>query len=216
MEADPDFEIRVMVNAQIARDAEAPPQFRGVQQFVFAVFHARETFLIDLFERRITAVVSRETARDHEFWNSVLIPIALGILGPTIGVAPLRCAAVTSCGIGILIAGAPGVGKSTLSMALAREGFSIISDDWTYTHREQNDIIAHGLRVPIKLVPGTSQFFEELTALRPRISLTGEVTVEVNPVNNFGIRIEERCVPECVIFLERWALEESVFEPISG
>ena len=216
MEPNWDFEMRVMVNTQLVREAETPPQFRGFQQFVFGVFHARETFLIDLFERRVTAVVSRETARDHEFWNSVLIPIALGILAPTIGIAPLRCAAVASCGNGMLIAGVPGAGKSTLSIALAREGFSLISDDWTYARRDLNDIVAHGLRVPVKLLPATSRFFEELTALRPRISVTGEVAVEVNPANNFGIRMEERCFPGCVIFLERWTIQESTIEPMSG
>jgi hypothetical protein len=116
----------------------------------------------------------------------------------------------------MLIAGAPGAGKSTLAIALAREGFYLISNDWTYVRRNVNDIVAHGLRVPVKLLPETSRFFEGLTALRPRISLTGEVAVEVNPINNFGIRMEERCQPGCVIALERWTLEESAIEPISG
>ena len=211
-----DFEMRVMVNTQIVREAEAPPQFRGLQQFVMAVFHARETFLFDLFERRITAVVSRETAQDHDFWNSVLMPIALGILGSSIGVAPLRCAAVESCGNGMLIAGVPGAGKSALAVALAREGFSLVADDWTYTRRELDGISAYGLRVPVKLLPSTSRFFEELTALRPKISLNGELTFEITPINTFGIRMEERCVPGCVIFLERWTREESSIEAIPG
>jgi hypothetical protein len=211
-----DFEIRVVVNTLIVREAKASPQFRGLQQFVFAVFHARESFIFDLFERRVTAVVSRETAQDLEFWSFVFIPLALGILGPEIGIAPFRCATVTSGGNGMMIAGVPGAGKSALAVALAQEGFSFVSDEWTYARREPNGISVYGLHIPIKLLPGTSRMFEEFSALRPRMSVSGELAFEIDPVNTFGIRMEEHCVPTCVVFLERWAIPETSIESVPG
>ena len=66
------------------------------------------------------------------FWDRILLPIALGVLGPALGVVPVHSACLAIDGAGLLIAGASGAGKSTLSVALAQEGFDFISDDWTY------------------------------------------------------------------------------------
>jgi hypothetical protein len=210
-----DFEMRIQVDPRLMREAGALPQFRGLQQFVFAVFHSREMFLFDLFQRTVTAAVSEETAADREFWNSVLIPIALGVLGPMMGVAPLHCACLGCNGMGMLVAGISGAGKSTLAVALAKEGFALVSDDWTYVRREKGNLSAYGLHVPVKLMPECSRFFEELTALRLKLSLNGELAFEVDAAETLGVNVAQRCVPNCVVFLERCGKEESSFEPLA-
>jgi hypothetical protein len=209
-----DFEMRIMVDPQLVREANALPQFRGTGQFVFAVFHSNEMFLFDLLERRVSAFVSRETAKDQEFWNTVLIPIALGVMGPAMDVAPLHCACLGSEGVGMLVAGISGAGKSTLTVALAKEGFALVSDDWTYVRRENGDISAYGLGVPVKLMPDTAQFFNELSALRPKTSLNGELAFEVNAAETFGARIAQSCLPNCIVFLERSEHEGTSFRPL--
>jgi hypothetical protein len=214
VEAGCDFELRVIVDKGLTRDANAQPQFRGAKQFVFALFHSKESFLLDLFERRVTAVVSRETARDQEFWNTILIPIALGVLGPTMGVAPLHCACLEHDAQGMLVAGISGAGKSTLAVALAKEGFALVSDDWTYARIEQGEVLAYGLQVPVKLMPECSLYFEELSSLRPRIALNGELAFEVNAAETFQVQVAQRCIPSCVVFLERWDSEKSSVEAL--
>jgi hypothetical protein len=209
-----DCELRVIVDANLSREVNAQPQFRGAQQFVFAVFHSRESVLFDLFERRITAVVSRETARDHEFWNTILLPIALGVLGPSMGVAPLHCACLAHNEQGMLVAGISGAGKSTLAVALAQEGFALVSDDWSYARIESGNASVYGLQVPVKLMPETSRYFEELNGLRPKIALNGELAFEVNAAETFGVQVAQRCEPNCVVFLERWSSEESSVEAL--
>jgi len=210
----PDFEIRVIVDPQLAREANALPQFRGLRQFVFAIFHSRETFLLDLFERRVTAVVSEETAKDQEFWNSVLIPITMGVLGPTMGVAPIHSACLAWNNTGMLIAGVSGAGKSTLAVALAKEGFALVSDDWTYARCEDGGVTAYGLGVPVKLMPQSSRYFEELAAQRLKVSLNGELAFEVDPVEALGVQVAKRCTPQCVVFLERSDDDESSVTPL--
>lgn len=210
-----DFEMRVVADRWLIRDAESLPQFRGMQRFVFAVFHGRETFVFDLIERRVTAVVSSETARDREFWDTVFIPIALGVLGPLMGVAPIHAACLASNGQGLLLTGPSGAGKSTLAIALAKEGFALVSDDWTYARVADDEVVAHGLKVPVKLLPESVQFFAELSSLRTKISLNGERAFEVNAAETFHVQVEGQCIPNCVVFLDRWKVEGTSVEAIS-
>src|SRR5512133_2157464 len=136
---DPDFELAVLVQATEPQALEAPV-FRGRDGVIFATFHGTDLFFFDLHARQISAAVSEQTAGDTKFWKTVLIPIAIGVLGPAMGVAPLHSACLTTGGHGMLLAGLSGAGKSTLTIALAKEGFALVSDDWTYARREAEDV----------------------------------------------------------------------------
>ena len=61
------------------------------------------------------------------------------------------------------LCGPPGAGKSTLSVALARCGLSLVSDDWTYISEEADGLIAQGINAPVKLLPDAVQYFPELS-----------------------------------------------------
>ena len=63
---------------------------------------------------------------------------------------------------GILICGASGDGKSTLTYALARAGFSFLSDDGVFLRRTPSGIEAFSWPEKIKLDRRSCSFFEEL------------------------------------------------------
>jgi hypothetical protein len=195
------FELAVLVDDGPQRQ-ETLPQFRGRGQFVFATFHGTEMFVFDLLRRRITAVVSEETARDNRFWEAVLIPIAMGVMGPMLGVAPLHSACLETGGRGMLLAGVSGAGKSTLATALAMEGMALVSDDWIYASEKNGLATVHGLGVPVKLMPDTARYFDQLRGEEPRVSLNGELAYEVD-ARMLGIKVSGSCEPECIVFLER-------------
>ncbi len=212
----PHFDIQVIVRSDMQRDESAAPIFRGHGYFVYACFHNNECFLFDCARRMISATVSDETAADEKFWNTVILPIAMGVLGPTVGVAPLHCACLEMNGHGFLIAGISGAGKSTLATALGKRGASLISDDWTYVREEDSEIIAHGLGVPVKLMPDSVRFFSELHYEKSRVSLNGELAYEVNPAEAFGVLVRESCRPEYVVFLERQRGSAASMERVDG
>ncbi|HEX6881068.1 MAG TPA: hypothetical protein VF135_11935 [Terriglobales bacterium] len=164
----------------------------------------------------ILASVSEETAADEGFWNTVVLPIAMGVLGPTMGVAPLHCACLEMNGHGLLIAGISGAGKSTLSTALAQKGAFLISDDWTYVRADMSGIVAHGLRVPVKLMPDTVRFFPQLLYENLNISLNGELAYEVDPAKSLGLLVKESCRPECFVLLERQHGLATTMERLDG
>lgn len=202
------FHLTVLVDRGLRRQP-VHPQFRGRGQYVFATFHGTESFVFELRRRRVAAVVSDETARDAVFWTSILVPIALGVLGPMIDICPMHSACLAMNGRGMLLAGVSGAGKSTLATALAQEGMSLVSDDWIYAAEAGSHVSVHGLGVPLKLMPDTAKYFNCLRTEELRISLNGELAFEVDP-RILGIEVAEDCEPDCIVFLERGKEKTSI------
>jgi hypothetical protein len=197
------FEMQVVVDSSRDRTPERAPYFRGLRHLVFAYIPPRSFLTFDLLRKRVHAVLSIAAARDSFFWNSLLIPITIGVLGTTVGVAPLHCACLDRQGSGFLVAGVSGAGKSTLATALARLGFALVSDDWTYLSKQQSALVAHGLSAPIKLLPETARFFPELREFTLKTTLNGELAYELVPRTSFDFNVKNLSYPRHIFFLER-------------
>jgi hypothetical protein len=176
--------------------------FRGLHHIVVASFGAANVFVFDLLRRNIAATVSEHVARDPQFWDEVLLPIAVGVLGASVGVVPVHCACLSMGEQGLLVAGVSGAGKSTLSAALAQSGFDYVSDDWTYFSAEGGGLVAHGMTARMKLLPDAILHFPNLRQHSPGASLNGELAYEVS-AEAFGSRVRRFCQPRLGIFLER-------------
>jgi hypothetical protein len=197
------LEMEIIVDPRLDTAAKRPAYFRGNGHLVFGFLPPGSFIIYDLLRKYVRAVLSTEAARDDSFWNTLLIPITIGIVGTTVGVVPLHCACLERNGNGLLIAGDSGVGKSTLTAALTKRGLALISDDWTYFSKEQSTLVAHGLFSPIKLLPDAVQFFQELRELTPVISLNGEIAYEVDPARFVGSQVKNASRPSWIFFLER-------------
>jgi hypothetical protein len=200
------FDFKLFVNRQSTiRNRQSPwpqPYFRGRDHLVMAVYGGG-AMLFDLLGRRALGVFSAAMAHDEDYWRRVIFPVALGVITAAIGVTPLHCATLVRDGRGLHICGLSGAGKSTLSVALAQRGFALLSDDWTYFSRNGSAAKAHGVPVPIKLLPPAQQFFPELLRLAPAVSLNGELAFEVDPAAVFSVGRAFTCTPARFIFLDR-------------
>lgn len=179
------------------------PRFRGRHHLVFAVFGTENVFIFDLLKREVTATVSAAMARDAHFWKAVLIPIAMGVMGASLHTVPLHAACLAYQEHGVLITGESGAGKSTLAVALALRGLGLISDDWTYIESGRNHLVAHGLEVPVKLLPDAVRHFPQLQQHETAISMNGELAYEVPADAVFPIVMRRSCVPTVLLYLER-------------
>ena len=191
------------------------PHFRGLHHLVFVSFGASNVFVLDLLQRVVTGVVTEAIAQDAQFWNWTMLPIVIGVLGTTVNVVPIHCACVAVNGSGVLIAGTSGAGKSTFSAALAQREFDFVSDDWTYVSRGRQ-LMAHGMGVPIKLLPDAVEHFSELQGRPVLKSLNGELAYQVDAQRVFGAKPLRACEPQCFVFLERSEQQTSELIPISG
>jgi hypothetical protein len=196
------FEMEVLVDSAMENTAHDATFFRGHRHLVFAMLPPRGVVTYDLLRRRVHAVLSAAAACDRSFWNNVLLPITIGVLGTTVGVVPLHSACLDHNGTGVLVAGASGAGKSTLAAALAGCGFSFVSDDWTYISKDASALVAYGLSSPIKLLPDTVKFFPHLKDIAPHKTLNGELAYEIDP-SWAGFSVNYISHPRRVLFLER-------------
>jgi hypothetical protein len=194
---------------------ELNAHFRGMRHIVVASFGQSNLFVFDLLRRNIFATVSESVVRDSRFWNDVLLPIAIGVLGASIGIAPVHCACLSSEGDGLLLAGVSGAGKSTLTAALAQSGFDYVSDDWTYFSQDSETLMAHGMAARMKLMPDAIVHFPRLAAYSLGTSLNGELAYEV-AAEVFGSRVKRFSQPRWGVFVERVPHGKSEFTPLSG
>jgi len=202
--ATPDIWFQVWVDTQSQASPPWPkPYFRGLNHLVFAAYDAANSMLIDLRRSRALARFSPAMATDAAYWKRVIFPVLLGVIGSSVGITVLHCACVVRENGGLLLAGASGSGKSTLALALARNGFDLLSDDWTYVTAREGRVLAWGLPTALKLLPDARTYFPELESLQPAVSLNGELAYEIDPEVVFPVRRSFGCVPRCVIFLER-------------
>jgi hypothetical protein len=193
-----------------------PAHFRAMHHVVVASFGAANVFLFDLRRGIAAAKVSQTVAADAEFWQRVLLPIAAGVFGASIGLLPLHSACLAREGDGMLIVGESGAGKSTLAVALARLNFDYISDDWTYCTETEGALVAHGTSARVKLLPDAARHFPLLGEHEPHISMNGELAFEVRADEVFGARMHKRCVPRMLVFYCRTGNPFSRFTPLDS
>jgi hypothetical protein len=206
------FSLQVQVTNE-KREGRANPHFWGLHHLVIASFGSANMFVFDIARRNVLATISEEIAGDQLFWDRLLLPIAMGVLGAAVGVVPVHCACLAIDGAGLLIAGASGAGKSTLSVALARSGFTFLSDDWTYLSQSGGELTAHGMSVPAKLLPDSERFFPFLAGYPIRPALNEELAFEL-PTQDLGTQVELSCQPRWFLFLERGAAEDCRLDPV--
>ena len=193
-----------------------PPYFRGLGHLVFGGFDSESSVMVDLAAQRIVGRFSPSLAADRDYWKKVIFPRVITAIGPAIGVTELHCACLEWKGSGLVLFGAPGAGKSTLSLALALHGFSWLSEDWTYFSRDDSGVVAWGLPTGVKLLPDAVRHFPELSNFPRSISLNREEAYQIRPERDFGVSLAHSCRPKWLLFLERG--EEPAFDisPLSS
>jgi hypothetical protein len=209
------FSMRIVVNESSSEPVE-DPHFRGLRHVVTASFGIGNIFIFDILRCTLSASISTIAAKDVRFWREKLIPISLGVLGAAMGLVPMHCACLESDGDGLLIAGLSGAGKSTLSVALSQNGFSYVSDDWTYMSRHHNSLRAFGTSAPVKLLPDAANHFPNLTRYDLQRSMNGELAYEVDITEAFSAQVEKACEPRWLMFLERLPHSGIEFVPVES
>jgi len=199
-----DFQLRLWVD--VSANAKPPwpkPYLRGLGRLIFAGFDSENSFLVDRRTQRVIGRFSLAMGADQVYWKTVVFPNLLTLLGPSVGVTEFHCACVAREGGGILLWGPSGSGKSTLTFALARRGFSFLSDDWTFFSQIDKRLRAWGVIARMKLLPPAVEFFPELGNFKVGVSVNGEKAYEFAPDFELGLPRSRFCEPRCLIFLER-------------
>jgi hypothetical protein len=197
----PPLEFRVVVEPE--GDLAQEPTFRMQGHLLSFVSDAHNFATGD--SRTLTASfhLAEATAADYPWLRWFYLEAMTYLLLTQRYVVSIHAACVATNGAGILICGKSTSGKSTLSFACARAGFTYVSDDSTWFLTGSEDRIAIGKPHQVRFRHDVARHFPELAGYIASTHPNGKLTIEV-PTSLFpAIRTADRCPIRCLVFLDR-------------
>ena len=197
------MKIRVQVEP---KGALAPsPSYRR-QGHVLTVISDTDNFAVaDLRSLEGCIFVSARTAADHAWLRWFFLESVAYILLAQRYAVPVHAACLMHDGSGVLLCGPSQAGKSTLSFACARAGWTFVSDDATWLLPDTADSIAIGRPHQARLRADAPAFFPELEEFPERVRPNGKLSLEV-PLEEFPeIRTAAKAPVGTLVLLDRGA-----------
>jgi hypothetical protein len=149
--------------------------------------------------------VSQATAADHSWLRWFFIESAAYLVLTQRYVVPIHAACIARDGAGILLSGPSCAGKSTLSYACARAGYTFVSDDATWLLPDRPERLALGRPRHARFRLDAPLLFPELENFVARARPNGKVSIEVPLAELPGIHTADRAPIEAMVFLDRGA-----------
>ena len=198
------FRLRFWVDPKVTTENPWPRPFcRGLSHLIYAGFDSHSALLVDLRRRRAFGRFSAAMGAEAMRWQAVIFPVVISLVGAAAGIAELHCACVSREGRGVLLAGPSDAGKSTLSVALARAGFALLSDDRTFLSSREGRITAWGLATPVKLRAEAVAWFGDLPHAAFLPSRAGDRDLRIDLTHATGGERVHACEPRALVFLQR-------------
>lgn len=116
------------------------------------------------------------------------------------GLFSLHAAGLCLGGRGLLLPGDSGSGKSTLTVALARAGFGLLSDDTVFLAHGPAGLRALAFPDEIAVTDQTAGFFPELRHLPELPGAGGWPKRQVWPERLWGTQVVDECPPAALVF----------------
>lgn len=138
------------------------------------------------------------------------------------GFVSLHAAALAYNGRAALFPAASGAGKTTLTLALLRGGFQLLSDDCPLLRRNDAGITVYAFAEPLHVSAGTNVFFPEVPILAHRspreVEATGAVSshkVALDPTVVYGECVIQQCLPGAILFPSISQEDHTRLEPLA-
>jgi hypothetical protein len=143
------------------------------------------------------AVANRPFFRYHFlepcFWNTA-VPLYL---------TPIHGACVNYRGSGVLLCGDSGAGKSSLTYACAKNGWSFLTDDSSQLVRKREGRVVIGNPRQMRFRPSATKLFPELREQRMTRRLRGELSIELVTAECPQIETIYESQVDFIVFLRR-------------
>lgn len=177
------------------------PVLRGQRHLLMWVSDQENFAVIDRRQRFGYSSVTRATLADRVFFRWHFLDSLIYVLLELNYITSLHAACVAWHGSGVLLYGESGTGKSTLSYACARRGWTYISDD-------SSSVIWDGRRTILgeshhfRFRADATNLFPELQDRTAGRQLNSKPTIEVRTAD-LPIQTAAECRVERIVFLDR-------------
>jgi hypothetical protein len=196
----PPIRVHVMVGEGSGQLPPAPV-LRGQRHLTMWIADRENFAVCDRLKRFGYSSVTRATAADRTFFRWHFLDAQIYVLLELNYITSLHGACVAWEGAGVLLYGESGVGKSTLSYACARRG-------WTYVSDDSSSVLWGGGRTVLgephrfRFRADAADLFPELQGRTVGRQLDRKPTIEVLTAD-LPIRTAPECRVERIVFLDR-------------
>jgi hypothetical protein len=184
--------------------SECPPapMYQMMYPLMIHIADGRNYSLIDM-ERRTTQIsISRAALQYPLYLKYFLLGNAMCCI-VTSYVTPIHAGCVALDNHGVLLCGDSGAGKSSLSFACARNGWTYISDDSTYLLNDEVNRIVTGDCHQVRLRPSAATLFPEVKGLEITPRAAGKPSIEMPTAGLPSVVCAKSAQVDFVVFLNR-------------
>jgi hypothetical protein len=178
------------------------PSYRLVGSLMIGVADSENYAIVDLEQNRVRTVLSRAALRYRLYVGYCLLGMP-GCIVTTRYATPIHAGCVALDGHGVLLCGDSGVGKSTLSYACARAGWTYVSDDASFliNHGNHREVVGDSHRVRFR--PTAAELFPEIRGLEITPRMAGKPSIEMPTASMPHIQCSRTTQVDFMVFLNR-------------
>jgi HPr Serine kinase C-terminal domain len=215
MFAAPPVQLRIAVLKGEASQCPPPPTCRGQRNLVMFVASAHDFAVCDLTTGFASCWLSGSIVENGAYLRYYFLDAIALLLIEALYLTPIHAACVAFQGRGVLLCGDSGAGKSSLSFACARRGWTFVSDDANFLVRGGEQRVVVGNPYHLHFRESATELFADLKShgLSPRIN--GEIAIELATANMPEILTSPQSPIDFLVFLNRRSSGPATLQPFS-
>ena len=210
--------LKVQVGILEEKSAECPPPPTcRVQQHLFSFIADSENYGISDMRAGVSSVwLQNEAVRHRDYLRYFFLECAaITLIAPRF-VTGVHSACVARNGVGVLLCGDSGAGKTTLAYACAKVGWTYVTDDGSYIVHGRDDLLVVGNSNQMRFRPSAISIFPEIEGRQVLQRVGGsKPSVEISPSELRGIQHSPTANARYVIILNRRAAVNLPLRPYS-
>jgi len=199
--------IRIDILLTETKSTECPPAptYRMMGPHMIGVADADNYSVVNLERGHTYITVTRATLAHQRYLRYVFLEAATGCHIATQHAMPIHAGCVGLNGRGVLLCGDSGAGKSSLSYACARAGFTYVADDASYILNQCKNRTVIGNCHRVRLRPSAATLFPEINRLKMTPRLSGKPSIEMTTASLTNIATASSLKVDHIVFLNRRA-----------
>jgi len=208
-------ELRIAVLDGHASECPPPPTCRGQRNLVMFVASPHDFAVCDLTTGFASCWLSASTVANGAYLRYHFLDAMALLLIEALYLTPIHAACIAFEGCGLLLCGDSGAGKSSLSFACARRGWTFISDDSSFLVRGGKHNVVVGNPYHLHFRESATELFADLKSHRLAPRINGEIAIELTTANMPEIITSPQSRIDFLVFINRRASGPPSLRPFS-
>lgn len=194
---------RVVVSEGTGRECPPRPVYRAQRHLLSITADAENHACCDLEYGFGAAWISQAALQETDYFRYHFLLGMAGSMMEMLHLASVHAACVALDGSGILLAGESGAGKSSLSFACAKRGFTYLNDDCSSIVRSRNTRSVIGMSNTIRFRESAGELFSEVFGRKPAPRAGRDPSIELRTSEMPGIQTAYETMVDHIVFLDR-------------